>query len=135
MIRRLRQFRAPVQLSKVNAIFQKRTGKAGAHFESPDGNVLNRGRVTARQTVEIVDAGFLPFHTQGMTVVEGLMSLSAAAGFLAAACWVQVARRIDAIGAMDQRAYRRSLGRAALMTSVVLIIASVAVALRALGMR
>ena len=70
-----------------------------------------------------------------MTVIEGLLSLSAAAGFLAAACWVQVARRIDAIGAMDQRAYRRSLGRAALMTSVVLIIASVAVALRALGMR
>ena len=70
-----------------------------------------------------------------MTVVEGLLSLSAAAGLLTAVCWVQVARRIDAIGAMDQRAYRRSLGRAALMTSVVLIIASVAVAFHALGMR
>lgn len=71
----------------------------------------------------------------GVTVIEGLLSLSAAAGFLAAACWVQVARRIDAIGAMDQRAYRRSLGRAALMTAGVLIMASVAVALGALGVR
>ena len=48
---------------------------------------------------------------------------------------MQVARRIDAIGAMDQRAYRRSLGRAALMTAGVLIMASVAVALGALGVR
>lgn len=100
-----------------------------------EGNVRNRGRVTTRLTVDIVDAAFSPFHTQGMTVVEGLLSLSAAAGLLTAVCWVQVARRIDAIGAMDQRAYRRSLGRAALMTSVVLIIASVAVAFHALGMR
>ena len=113
----------------------KKRGKAGAQHESPAGNGPNRGQVIARQTGDIIDAAFLPFHTRGVTVIEGLLSLSAAAGFLAAACWVQVARRIDAIGAMDQRAYRRSLGRAALMTAGVLIIASVAVALRALGVR
>ena len=91
--------------------------------------------MTNRQTADIVDAAFLPSHTDDMTVVEGLLSLSAAAGLLAAACWVQVSRRIDAIGAMDQRAYRRSLGRAALTTSVVLIIGSVAVVLHILGTR
>jgi uncharacterized membrane protein YidH (DUF202 family) len=91
--------------------------------------------VSNRHRADIVDPAVLPSHTDDMTVIESLLSLSAVTGLLAAACWVQVARRIDAIGAMDQRAYRRSLGRAALMTSVVLIIGSAAVALRILGMR
>ena len=50
----------------------------------------NRGQVIARQTGDIIDAAFLPFHTRGVTVIEGLLSLSAAAGFLAAACWCRL---------------------------------------------
>ena len=65
-----------------------------------------------------------------MTVVDFLSLLAAAFCVLAAACWLQVARRIDAIGAMDQRAYRKSLGRAAVITAVVLIIAASAGVLR-----
>ena len=68
-----------------------------------------------------------------MTVVEFLWLLAATSGILAAACWLQVARRIDAIGAMDQRAYRKSLGRAAVMTALVLIVASSTAALHATG--
>ena len=42
---------------------------------------------------------------------------------------MRVAGRTDAIGAMDQRAYRRSLGRAAVMTALALILSSCATAL------
>ena len=64
-----------------------------------------------------------------MSVVEVVSLLSAASGILAAGCWLRVAGRTDAIGAMDQRAYRRSLGRAAVMTALALILSSCATAL------
>jgi hypothetical protein len=55
--------------------------------------------------------------------------LAAALALVAAFLWIRVAARIEAIGAMDQRAYRRALGRAAVITALTLCLASAAVLL------
>ena len=89
--------------------------------------------VAGSERSDIVDPECLRSHTAGMRIVELLWLLAAASGALTAACWLQVAHRVDAIGAMDQRAYRKSLGRAAVMTAFVLIVASSASALGLIG--
>ena len=68
-------------------------------------------------------------HIASMTAASIVSLVAAAFALLAAFLWIRVAARIEAIGAMDQRAYRRALGRAAVITALTFCLASAAVLL------
>ena len=82
-----------------------------------------------RGTVRPIDEPSTGSHIASMTAASIVSLVAAAFALLAAFLWIRVAARIEAIGAMDQRAYRRSLGRAAVITALTFCLASAAVLL------
>ena len=82
-----------------------------------------------RGTVRPIDEPSTGSHIASMTAASIVSLVAAAFALFAAFLWIRVAARIEAIGAMDQRAYRRSLGRAAVITALTFCLASGAVLL------